>query len=237
MNSQEHDIHKQLISLNDDEQFYKDYYYASKNQATLKQFLAQVDREDAIRRHLVIPELLPEIISYEMNDDEYFKEGDGDTLESSYSTIQNSHQENFMVINYIQDHIADITLTEVADHFGFSVSHCSKLIKSTTGMGFNSWKRIFRIRCAEHMLINTSQTVNDIALSLGYENTETFIRAFKRETHMTPSMYRKSEKKIHFMIWPIKALSIVVEHHILYIIEFKQYHILCSNFGKQAFVA
>lgn len=116
------------------------------------------------------------------------------TMESSYSTIRNSHQEDFMVLNYIQDHIADITLSEIADHFGFSVSHCSKLIKSTTGMGFNDWKRVLRIRRAEHMLINTKQTVHDISLSLGYENTETFIRAFKRETHMTPSMYRKNGK-------------------------------------------
>lgn len=85
-----------------------------------------------------------------------------------------------------------MTLSDVAEHFGFSISYCSKLIKNTTGMGFNDWKRILRMRRAEHMLINTNTTVNDISISLGYENTETFIRAFKKEMHMTPSNYRKN---------------------------------------------
>ena len=63
----------ELFELNEDEKFYKDYFEVSASSSQLKKFLDKVDLDDAIRRHLIIPELLPDIISYEMNDDEYFK--------------------------------------------------------------------------------------------------------------------------------------------------------------------
>lgn len=335
-----------LTPLNADEQFYKEYYLVGKSPTSLKAFLSKIDREDAIKRHLVIPELLPDIISYEMNDDEYFndednrsifisphnrytpafmhrhnffeiiyvysgfcfqniglkrlyfKEGDvifiapgvfhtmevfsddtlvfnillrkstfhqmflpltigndlineffsqglysfhqleylifhtrnvesdfllkmyyeqlhydmysnqiltgmfttmnakmmryfKDTIESSCMPNSIHLEDNFMVLNYIQDNLEDISLQDVANHFGFSISYCSRLIKNTTGVGFNDWKRTIRIRKAEHMLLNTKKSVSDIGASLGYINPETFIRAFKREIHLTPSQYRK----------------------------------------------
>lgn len=63
---------RQITELNEDEKFYKAYFQAGKSEETLRQFLKGVDREDAVRRHLVIPELLPDIISYYMDDNEYF---------------------------------------------------------------------------------------------------------------------------------------------------------------------
>ncbi len=83
-----------------------------------------------------------------------------------------------------------ITLQGVADHFGFSLSYCSRLIKSSTGQSFNAWKRLLRIQKAEHMLRNTTKSVAAISDTLGYENPETFIRAFKKELHTTPAKYR-----------------------------------------------
>ena len=57
----------ELFELNEDEKFYKDYFEVSASSGQLKKFLDKVDLDDAIRRHLIIPELLPDIISYEMN--------------------------------------------------------------------------------------------------------------------------------------------------------------------------
>lgn len=342
-----------IMDMNEDEKFYKEYYLAGKSSEHLKRFLNTVDREDAIRRHLVIPEILPEIISYEMQDSEYFRKEDGrsvyisrhnrytpsflhrhdffeiifvmtgkcsqniglkrlnftegdmvfiapgvfhtmevfddetavlnillrkstfhqmfapvmkqenlmgqffseglyntkqieylvfhladrdlvdkqllflrmyrehlfhdlysdqimvgmmtaifsntmrdyqDTMESSYLDVTTQNSDNFLVLSYIQNHLAEVSLSDVADHFGFSVSYCSRLIKSTTGQGFNDWKRTLRIRQAEHMLLDTKKSVEDIAEALGYMNLETFIRTFKKELHLTPSQYRKQMK-------------------------------------------
>ncbi len=85
----------------------------------------------------------------------------------------------------MQSHLEDVTLQDIADHFGFSLSYCSRLIKSTTGQSFNDWKRLLRIQKAERLLVNTQKSVADISEILGYENPETFIRAFKKELHIT----------------------------------------------------
>ena len=65
--------------------------------------------------------------------------------------------------------------------------------KSTTGQSFNDWKRLLRIQKAERLLVNTQKSVADISEILGYENPETFIRAFKKELHITPAKYRSRE--------------------------------------------
>lgn len=76
MNTKYKSLEKNFFILNPDEKFYKDYYRADRSLQGLKTFLSGIDKDDAIRRHLVIPDFLPEIISYEMNDEEYFKEGE-----------------------------------------------------------------------------------------------------------------------------------------------------------------
>ena len=75
----------ELFELNEDEKFYKDYFEVSASSGQLKKFLDKVDLDDAIRRHLIIPELLPDIISYEMNDDEYFKDNDRNVFISKHN--------------------------------------------------------------------------------------------------------------------------------------------------------
>ena len=103
------------------------------------------------------------------------------TVESSYRD-KNEHQpENFKVMHYMQSHLEDVTLQDIADHFGFSLS------------SFNDWRRLLRIQKAERLLVNTQKSVADISEILGYENPETFIRAFKKELHITPAKYRSRE--------------------------------------------
>lgn len=69
-----HQSMNQMVLFNEDEKFYKRYYEANFSTASLKKFLATIDIDDAIKRHLVIPDLLPEIISYDMHDNEYFSD-------------------------------------------------------------------------------------------------------------------------------------------------------------------
>jgi len=49
----------------------------------------------------------------------------------------------------------------------------------------------FFIQKAEHMLRNTTKSVAAIRDTLGYENPEAFIRAFKKELHTTPAKYQR----------------------------------------------
>ena len=116
-------------------------------------------------------------------------------MESSLSDSGSESKEDFQILRYMQDHLADVTLNDIADHFGFSVSHCSRLIKSSTGQSFNDWKRSLRVRRAEQLLIGSKKSVAEIGEELGFENPESFIRSFKKELHITPAKYRKQAAK------------------------------------------
>lgn len=120
-----------------------------------------------------------------------------DTLETAFSR-QNNLPDDFLIMNYIQDHLQTVRLTDVAEHFNFSVSYCSRLIKASTGASFNEWKKTLRLKKAESLLVNSHYTIAEISDSLGYANPESFIRIFKKTYHTSPAEYRKQKGRITF---------------------------------------
>ncbi len=65
----------------------------------------------------------------------------------------------------------------MAEHFNFSVSYYSRLIKSSTGVNFNDWKRTFCLQRAEHLLLSSNYTISQISNTVGYANPESFINS------------------------------------------------------------
>ena len=58
-------------------------------------------------------------------------------------------------------------------------------------MGFNQFRLEVKIEKSKKLLNKTPLNINQIAYKLGYKNTESFNRAFKRLMHCTPTEYRK----------------------------------------------
>jgi two-component system, response regulator YesN len=87
-----------------------------------------------------------------------------------------------------------ISLKDVAAEFYLSPKYLSRKFKETTKTGFGEYKIKVKIDKAKDFLKNTGYTVYTIALKLGYENTESFNRIFKKFTGMTPSEYREKNK-------------------------------------------
>ena len=96
-----------------------------------------------------------------------------------------------LILSYINDNYRTVTLEQVAEHFHYSVPHCSKLIQNTAGMGFVAFVRKTRMTHATALLRNTTTPIADISYMIGYENPESFIRAFKKMYTVSPSQYRK----------------------------------------------
>ena len=123
-----------------------------------------------------------------------------DTLETSVS-YHTAMPDDFLIMSYMQENLKDVSLADVAKHFNFSISYCSRLIKSSTGVSFNDWKRTMRLRRAEHLLLSSNYTIAQISDSVGYANPESFIRTFKKEFHLSPSEYRKNKNQsVYFLI-------------------------------------
>ena len=94
-------------------------------------------------------------------------------------------------VRYIQDHSCDVTLNRLADDFHYSAEHASRMIRRTTGQTFSQLLTSIRLENAKQLLRDTSMSVLDIAVQVGYEGSDQFIRAFRKHNGTTPSEYRR----------------------------------------------
>lgn len=105
--------------------------------------------------------------------------------------ITNSYQLRQIMEEYYTQ--PDFSITVLADKFQVSIAYMSYLIKKETNQTFSDYLWELRLRKAKEMLLNTSQSVDEISLAVGYANTSSFRRKFKQETGLTPSQFRSGE--------------------------------------------
>lgn len=84
-----------------------------------------------------------------------------------------------------------IRLADAAASIGVSTSRLSHLFHEKTGMRFSDWFCRKRIADAEKLLRSSDASICDIAYSVGFRNTRTFERAFRKINGMSASKYRK----------------------------------------------
>lgn len=99
------------------------------------------------------------------------------------------------VIRLAKDYIINnfnknITLKDVAEEVFLSQNYLSELFKKETGEGFYDFISKYRIRKAKEILITTNLKIYEVAERVGYSDSITFGRAFKKLTGVTPNSYR-----------------------------------------------
>ncbi len=113
------------------------------------------------------------------------------------SVLKDSNTSNLTaikLIEYINRNDSSTTLNKLADHFHYSIAHCSRLIKQETGMTFTAFLRHIRMLKARTLLLETNNSIAYIGEQLGFVNTETFIRTFQKEYNVSPTKYRKEHQ-------------------------------------------
>ncbi|MGI6030790.1 MAG: helix-turn-helix domain-containing protein [Eubacteriales bacterium] len=128
-----------------------------------------------------------------------------DTLEECIQALQRLCEEacdrviqghvgrvNCNILQYIQEHLSqDISLRDVADASGFSGAYVSRLIKEETGRTYVDYLAFVRIEKAKTMLQDRSMSVAEVGSCCGFNNTQGFLRTFKKYEGVTPGQYRK----------------------------------------------
>lgn len=97
------------------------------------------------------------------------------------------------IMNYVQANYIDITLDDLAEKFYLSKPYLSKYIKEKSGMTFGELVKKIRMKKAKALLKSSNMTVENIALSVGYQNVEHFNRLFKKAYNMTPMQFRNQK--------------------------------------------
>jgi two-component system, response regulator YesN len=95
-------------------------------------------------------------------------------------------------IDYIRSHCAQpITRAAVAEHLGCSESYVSMLFTRNTGHTFLEIVLRYRMDKAKELLRQGQKTVTEIALAMGYKDTNYFSSCFRRVTGVSPGQFRR----------------------------------------------
>ena len=96
-------------------------------------------------------------------------------------------------MTYIQgNYQKDISLEDVSREVDISPYYFSKIFKDSTGENFIEYLTRLRMDKAKQMLRNTSLSIKEIGMTVGYMDPNYFSRIFKKQTEMTPREYREA---------------------------------------------
>lgn len=98
------------------------------------------------------------------------------------------------LIDYInQNYSANLPIELLADRMGYSKTHFMALFKEHTGTSCTDFIIQVRLNKACERLIDTTDSILDIAQQVGFNNLSNFNRQFKAYHQLTPSQYRKTQ--------------------------------------------
>jgi AraC-like DNA-binding protein len=97
---------------------------------------------------------------------------------------------------FLQSHYQyEITRDAVAEHFGVTPNHLSRLFQTHGRMTFSNYLTHVRIDRAKHLLRHYDLKLDNIAARCGYHDTPYFWHVFKKITKTTPMAYRLKNRR------------------------------------------
>jgi AraC family transcriptional regulator len=134
------------------------------------------------------------------------------------------------VLNEIENRIKeDINSNVLADNAGISSVHLQRLFKFAFDQPLGSYIRSRKLTASLESLLNTGYKVVNIAHEYGFEYEQSFLRSFKREFGITPSIIRKTNHAVK-VTPPLNLLgSKIFENCIIFKpekVEIPQFHVI-----------
>ena len=93
---------------------------------------------------------------------------------------------HYMNVEYVNE----ITIQQVAEKVNLDRSYFSTLFKKEVGYSFKEYLNMIRIEESKRLLTNSSYSIVDIAIAVGFEDQSYFSKVFKKYTGITPKQYR-----------------------------------------------
>lgn len=102
---------------------------------------------------------------------------------------------NIKLIDYVnKNYKKDIDIMEVGKKFDISPRNINKIFVYFMEQNFYSYLHQTRVHCACDLLVNTDESITDIAIEVGYNSPKTLLRNFIKHLGMTPSEFRSIHK-------------------------------------------
>ena len=102
---------------------------------------------------------------------------------------------NQLLEQYLQAEYATKTelrsIEYVHERIPQSIAYLNDLVRVETGKTLREYVRLKKIDMAKYLVTSSNKTISEIALALGFPNTQTFFCLFKRFVGCSPSEYRQ----------------------------------------------
>lgn len=105
--------------------------------------------------------------------------------ESTVDVVKRAKE--YIELNYAKD----IDLDGVSKYLQISPYYFSKLFKKKTGKNFIEYLTQIRIEHAKVLLSNSSMSMKEICMEVGYSDANYFSRAFKKNVGLSPTEYKE----------------------------------------------
>ena len=114
--------------------------------------------------------------------------------------IENYVPENssvYLIKNYIRNHYSDPSLStkEISEYANLSASYACTVFKNETGQTLNQFLTEYRLDKAKELLADPRNNISEVASRVGYNDSNYFGKAFKKQTGLSPSEYRESRQQ------------------------------------------
>ncbi|MDD9266998.1 AraC family transcriptional regulator [Paenibacillus sp. GCM10023248] len=89
----------------------------------------------------------------------------------------------------------DLTLEDCASRLHYNANYLSSIFRKETNCSFSDYLSTYRFNMAKKWLSETDMPIKDISSKLRYNNSQNFIRSFRKQEGLTPGQYRDKQKE------------------------------------------
>ncbi|MCH3944077.1 MAG: helix-turn-helix transcriptional regulator [Atopobiaceae bacterium] len=104
------------------------------------------------------------------------------------------------IVEYMGNHVGDVTLSGLAERFGYHPNYLSGMLRRETGKTFSQIAARQRMERARLLLSSTTLPVEDVSRMVGYADTSNFYKAFRAAFGMSPRAARGADVRIRPVI-------------------------------------
>lgn len=97
----------------------------------------------------------------------------------------------FTILQYIETHYKNGTLSEIAAQIKQPTYYVSRLLKKHMNKNFKQLLQTRKLQQAEYLLTQSSMTIEQIMDAIGYDNSSYFFNRFKEKNGCSPKEYRR----------------------------------------------
>jgi len=113
-------------------------------------------------------------------------------LEQQRRNTDELHPRLAQAVQFIHAHLTEVIDAEtLASESCASYSHLSALFRDAFGCGPLKYQQNLRLASAQKLLLNPYMSLDEIAAQSGYEDTNYFVRLFRKTYGMPPGKWRK----------------------------------------------